>query len=323
MDLKDWFKKQMTAIAIATANVEKDMLNQKSVETEGNIGKFQRIGQGTLMDSLINGEVTQEVEDLRWRMFRVLNESEGLTANIDDYVSGDTAMKASVIKKNSFKEKLKKVKVDDADDYPVEIVLNNTEIALGGLGSIEDVDMTVNEGQALRDTVIFNDEMSAHTATLGNVTNDNYGSSIKTKRPLLIYREFMAKFNIEDYTKKMNIRTINDEEKLLEFYVSKYPDAYNRKSNLFLAQVKKAMVNPRICDFLDFSEVGFVAHKTPGARDFHQYQYKIKNFDKIVEFDGHYVIKFKSEVTVNGEYLLEKYRSEGLDERYKNKEAKK
>ena len=35
-----------------------------------------------------------------------------------------------------------------------------------------------------------------------------------------------------------------------------------------------------------------------------------------------YVIKFKCNVTVNGEYLLEKYKEETLETRYKNKERK-
>ena len=54
-----------------------------------------------------------------------------------------------------------------------------------------------------------------------------------------------------------------------------------------------------------------------------EYHYKVNGFDKLVEFDGNYIIKFKSEVILNGEYLLEKYRMKDLDAKYKNKERKK
>lgn len=320
--MANWFKKQIAAIVIATANVEKSSLNQTSVELEGNnSGTYQRLNQGTLADSLINGEITQEVIDLRWRMFKVLNAVEELQSNITGYEEDGTPI-VKTHKIRAHKNKLTKVMVDKYDDYKVEIVVDNTEIAEGGLGSIQDVKMSVNEGQDLADSVKFNETLSADTATLGNVDNDTYHSSIKAGRPILINREFRARFEIEKFTKKMNVRTISETEKLLEFYVSIYPDEYNRKSNLFISEIKKAIKNPRVCDFLDIKDIGFTAYKTPGARDFHQYLYHVTKFDKIIEFDGYYVIKFKCDVSVDGEYLLEKYRSETLDERYNNKEAK-
>ena len=73
---------------------------------------------------------------------------------------------------------------------------------------------------------------------------------------------------------------------------------------------------------LDIKTVGFISHKTVGSKDFYYYEYDVQSFDKIIEFDGNYVIKFKCNVTVNGEYLLEKYKEETLETRYKNKERK-
>jgi len=73
---------------------------------------------------------------------------------------------------------------------------------------------------------------------------------------------------------------------------------------------------------LELSGVGFTTYKSTGVKDFHQYQYQITNFDKIIEFNGHYVIKFKANVIVNGIYLLEKYRLDELDKKYEKKERK-
>ncbi|NIQ16661.1 MAG: hypothetical protein GTO02_20425, partial [Candidatus Dadabacteria bacterium] len=56
-----------------------------------------------------------------------------------------------------------------------------------------------------------------------------------------------------------------------------------------------------------------------GAKDFHEYQYEILGFDKIVEYGGYYIIKFKAKVVVDGDNILEKYRQEELDKKYENR----
>ena len=104
--------------------------------------------------------------------------------------------------------------------------------------------------------------------------------------------------------------------------MSIYPDEYDRTSRMFLSELKRVIKNPRISDMIEISGVGFTTYKSIGVKDFHQYQYKITGFDKVVEFNGHYVIKFKADVIVNGEYLLEKYRLKELDEKYSKKESK-
>ena len=74
--VKNWIRKNFAALALATASVEKDTLGQSSQELEGTIGHFQRHNQGTLADALDRGEITQEVKELRWRMFKVLEASD-------------------------------------------------------------------------------------------------------------------------------------------------------------------------------------------------------------------------------------------------------
>ena len=58
---------------------------------------------------------------------------------------------------------------------------------------------------------------------------------------------------------------------------------------------------------LDISKVYFITNNTIGADDFYLYQYTDLVFDKIIEFDGNYVIKFKAKVEINGEDILEMY----------------
>jgi hypothetical protein len=55
---------------MAFANVEK-MPYLKQVNLCPLITQSQRLTQGQVLDSLVNGEVTQEVMDLRWRTYKL------------------------------------------------------------------------------------------------------------------------------------------------------------------------------------------------------------------------------------------------------------
>lgn len=317
----NWVRSKLATLALATASVEKDMFKQTSVELEGSIGYVQRHNQGTLADSLNRGEITQEVKELRWRLFKVLEASDKMIVNsmsTDSEGYHDLDVKKST--SATIKRGLKKIKLDTHDDYPLEMVIDNKEITLSGTDIISNDNIKEYDLDERIGSVKTGEEHK--TATLGEISNDDYHSSVKTDRPLKIIRDLRPKFDIETFTNKLNVRIINDVDRLLEFYVSIYPDEYNRKSRLFLSEVKKIIKNPRTSGMLDIKGVGFTTYKDVGVKDFHQFHYEIKEFDKIVEFDGYYVIKFKSEVILNGEYLLEKYRLNKLDEKYKNKETK-
>ena len=289
MGLTSWIKKRIAGIAFATSNVEKAALGQDGGSELGNgSAQHQRHRQGSLADALNKGEVTKEVQELRWRMYKVLEESQKHRTKIVGY-DEDGFMITETDKDDGYDSKtttLSKINVDDFDDYPLELVVNNDKITLS--------------------------------------KNDISEGKVKQELVISCARELRAKFEIEDYTKKMNVRTISETEKLLEFYVSIYPDEYNRKSRFFLSEIGKAIKNPRMCDFLDISNVMFVSYNTIGVKDLMAFNYKITNFDKIVDYNGYHVIKFKAEVVTNGESIYEKYKegAEELIEKYKNNEKK-
>lgn len=317
----NWVRKNLAAFALATASVEKDSLRNSSIELEGSIGQVQRHNQGTLADALDRGEITQEVKELRWRLFKVLEASDKMVINslsVDEEGYHDLNVKKST--SATIKSGLKKVKMDNHDDYPLEMVIDNKEITLSSTDIISNDSIEEYNLDERSESVKSDD--NSKTTTIGEIDNDKYQSNIKTDKPVKIVRDLRPKFEIENFTNKLNVRIINERERLLEFYVSIYPDEYDRKTRLFLSEIQKAIKNPRASNMLDILGVGFTTYKDIGVKDFHRFQYEIKSFDKIIQFDGYYVIKFKSEIILNGEYLLEKYRLEELDEKYKNKESK-
>jgi hypothetical protein len=314
--IKKWFNKKAAILSLALGNVEKNTLGQKGEPLNSDVNQTIRNTKGQLADSLVNGEVTQEVMDLRWRTYKILRESGGVFAEIVGYdEEGFPIVKTKKINK---KRGLSKVKLDSYDNYPLELVLDNTEISIGGNDAME------NENITIFDSIIenYNDNNELISVTHGEIDSVEYFATNKSEVPLKIIRNQIPKFRIETYTKKLNVRKIDEEKRLLEFYVSKYPDEYDRTSRLFLSDLKKTIEEPNKSTIIEFQKVNFVSYKTMGSDDFLEYEYEILSYDKIIDFNGHYVIKFIAKVIENGKDILETYKMVELDKKYELKAKK-
>lgn len=285
----NWFKKQIIAVSFAMRSVEKNAFSQRGENLENDTQQEQKHSQGTLMDALLNGVITKETRNLAWRTYKVLQASDHIITTVIGYDENNMPI-TQTKKKNRFRN-LEKIKIDDFDSYELEMVINNDEITLGGAEAV-------------------------------SISGNTWFSTHNNKKPIEIKRSSIPKFEIEQYATKLNVRNIKDDKKLLEFYVSMYPDEYNRNSRLLISEIKKAIQNPRTSSLLDIKEVKFVTYKGIGVDNFLEFKYNIESFDKIIEFNGSYVIKFIAEAIIDGESILEKHRVEELDEKYNNKESK-
>lgn len=320
MSINKWLKRKAAIISLAMAGVEKNALAQKNDGLESNVNQERRHTQGQLMDSLKQGVLTEEVKNLRWRMYKVMKAAEGIKAEITDYVideNGDE-VPVTIVGKINNKKDLNRIKLDTYDDYPLEMIVDNTDISSGGNTALN------NDFIELYGDVKVSVDKDGDTVTsYGEIKSEEYASTNKSEKPITIGRMFIPKFEIEKYTSKLNVRKINKEERLLEFYISQYPDIDDRKTNLLINDIKKAMINPLSATFLEIKEVGFITYKTIGADDFLEYQYDVVSLDKIITFNGHYVIKYKATVKVDGHNILEQHRMEELDLKYDKKEKRK
>ena len=315
MSIKNWFRNKVAAMSIALSNVEKDFLGQDAKDLNQGTKQERRHQQGTLADSLMHGEITQEVKDARWRMYKVLKASQGIKLSFDKLDDDGDAY--YLTQKNDGQRILNKVKVDEHDDYPLEMVVRNDEVTLANIEVLND---TLKEYDA---PVVYTNEDGLEVASHGEINFKEFLINNKGEKPIQIARDIIPKFCIERFAIKLNVRIINESQRLLEFYVSKYPDEYNRTTRLFISEIKRLIANgPININLLEISEVGFITHQTLGAKDFLFYGYDNLTYDKTIEFDGYYVIKFKADVLVNGEDVLADFVENGLDEKYKNKEGR-
>ena len=288
----NWIKKNLAAFSLAMSSVEKNTLTQDGLTFDIGEREEQSHKKGTLEHALVKGEITQEVKDLRWRMYKMLETSEGLTTIIVGYDDeGLPITETTKTGKSSDRRKLEKIKLDTEDNYPLEMVQSNLPIVMGATEAGLNGNMT---GYTDEEIITKKNTSNKHTdsnyesegTTLGEINNNDYNSFIKSERPVKVTREFKPKFEIEQFTKKLNIRAIDNENKLLEFYISVYPDKYDRKTNLLLSEIKRAVDNPRSTSILDINKVNFITYKTMGSKDFYEYEYDVLSFDKIVKFDG-------------------------------------
>jgi hypothetical protein len=309
-------KKWLGRISIALSNIEKNATNQTGEQLSSDVTHLQRHTQGQIADSLINGEVTQEIMDLRWRTYKILNETGNYSSKIIGYETDGTPITETI--KKDYKKGLNKIKLDTFDSYPLEMVVNNDDIVIGGTDAMNNAHIILLDKASMN----YDDDGNLISATHGEISSDEYFATTKNDKPIIIRSEQTRQFCIERYTKKLNIRKISNSERLLEFYVSKYPDEYNRSSRFFLSDLKKAIENPDKCNMLEINYVDFISNKTIGVSDYLEFSYEITSFDKIVEFNGNYVIKFKANVIVNGENILLKYKQDELENKYNNKTKK-
>lgn len=316
MGLRKWIGRKLGVLSLALSNVEKNALSQTGEGLSADVTQTRRMTQGQLADSLVNGEITQEVLNLKWRTYKILKATEGVTAEIIGY--DEDGMPITRVVKRDNKKALKKVKVDEIDTFPVEMVIDNTEIAFGGNDAMDNEYVSIYDQAEIN----FDDKGEIVSATHGEIDGLEYFATNKAEKPIAINREEAPSFFLENFTKKMVVRKINKKQRMLEFYVSIYPDEYNRTSRLFISAVKKAIKNPQHSNMLDFKSVEFVTYKSLGVSDFLEFKYEIESFDKIIEFNGSYVIKFISNVVVNGKDIMEEHRVEELDKKYADKAKK-
>ena len=309
--VKKWVASKITTVSLALSNIEKNALGQNSEPLSNDVGQFRRNTQGQLADSLIHGEITQQVLDLRWRTYKILKETDGLTSEITGY--DEDGMPIVITKKKDKEKALNKVRLDTYDSYELEMVIDNSPISL----SVNDV-FSSNYIDMLETPKIMSDD----TASLGEIPAEKYFGTYRSHLPIKILRVTIPKFDIETYTKKLNVRKIDENTRLLEFYVSKYPDPDNKRSKLFLKEIEKAKINPRQTSMLELKKINFITYKCLGISDFLEFEYDVKSFDKIVEFNGYYIIKFLCDIKKNGEDILEKHKQLELENKYKNKTAK-
>jgi hypothetical protein len=271
------------AFAMAMASVEENSLKINGNQLSDDTKMMQRHTQGMLMDSLINGEVTEEVKLLRARLYKVIEATNKIQVSGVSYDEDDNPI--YTITEKNYKSILEKVVVDDEDNFKPEMVIINTPDTLG---MVEGMDINT-----------------------------------KALPPIVARREFTPRFLLERYVTKMIVRHVSDTDKLLEFYIPMTTEQFNVNSRLFLKFFKKEISLFARSDLFDIKGIEFITENNDiGIDDGLLHEYDLHGVSKIIEFNGYYVVKYYATLN-NVEDIKNYFIHKELDEKYANKEKRK
>ena len=146
------------------------------------------------------------------------------------------------------------------------------------------------------------------TGTLSeNLSEADYRIKNKKEFTIDIERDFIPRFRLEEFTNKLVVKRINENAVMLDFYTPIYKSQFNTIHKLFLKELEKIYMGDVRTDVIDFKQVEFISFRAFGTDDLKKYTYNNIEFDNILIFDGHYVIKFTADIVNDGEDLINEF----------------
>lgn len=238
----------------------------------------QKKEQDNLYAALLRGEVTQEVREARHEMYYAERRSH-------DYIysgGGHAEKKNNVFDYTG--------NVENSDGHKVLIVQDNYQ----DQASIEEYG--IDEGAV----------MSHGSGIYSTIKMEDIA---KKEYTVKIVRDFIPKFRIEEFTKKIVVKELN-EKRILDIYVSKYPVEYNRRSRMFVNMINEIYEGNTRSEIIDFQKLSFVSKNAYGTDDLKLYSFSEFEFRDIIDYDGSYVLRFVCVPYVEGEDLIEEFYDE-------------
>lgn len=282
----DKIKGYAEALFGAMQATETEVLKSGGAAPEGT-SISQNVHAQKLSHGLLKGEVNQQVEELRYRTYKVAEESEKYR-----YITPTLVVKKEQVS-------TKKLNIDKTTDLPVVIVADNFELGRGINETIRN--LTTEDGMTFT------------------------GLDKGKKYNLEIERDFFPRHKIEEYVTRIVVKEKDEktEDYHIELYVSVYPNPLAYKSKGFVEEIKRVKNEGIRSDVLDFKSLTFTTYKSYGEQDFITYKFgNIRFLNEITVFDGSYVLKFKGKLLARCKPFSEQYYSPEMAKKYENKEAR-
>lgn len=258
-----------------------DVIMGGGEDDAGTVGISQRMETNRVSHALLRGEVTQEVEDLRYRTYLVDRE-----AKEREYFSPTLTLKRD-------RQNNKFLSYEHADG-----------------GKIITKQAVSVEAESVNESILRLED-----PTMSRQAEFN----IKLGREYGLHPRFM----LEEYTKFIVIREHTDKRHYLDFYVSIYPNKFDFKSKGFISEIKKIRDGYSRSDVVNLERLFFTTYRAYNFDDMCEFEYDNIVFKEIVEFDGHYVVRFTGKVVKYGVDVVKRdYYSERMQKKYDKKERK-
>ena len=158
---------------------------------------------------------------------------------------------------------------------------------------------------------------------------ENGGRGNRTKYKFEIKRNFVPRFRIEEFIKKVVVKRLDETHAILDFYFSKYPERFFKssedktfRSKAFIHEIENIRDNGVKSDILEMEQMRFITSHAYKQEDLIEFVFRNLWFKEVAEFDGDYILRFKASIEHDGYDLTDAYYNKTMDEKYKNKEKK-
>lgn len=285
-------------------NTEDVIFHQTGISGDNGTSIVKEVENQRVSKDLLKGEVTQQVEELRYRTYKVDKESKGF-----EYYAPTLALRKSG-------QDYKFMKYDDSDGLEIiTIQPNDITSKEDSVQYIDKVGSHVVGKIKTEDFYNLNKQINVDIKdTLGVLTQNNLSKEYRIK----IKRDFTPRFKIEEYITRLDVKKLDDEHVILDMLVSKYHQN-DLKSISFIKEIENIRNGAVKSDTLDYKEISFITHHAYKLDDMIKFVFKNIHFREIVEFDGHYILRFKASLSKENLDLTKRYYSKAMDDKYKAK----
>ena len=270
-------------------NVEDSTLTAKTITIVDGDKITEEVKTNSVAKALLRGELTNEVKELRYRIYKV-----------DDAVDGYEYFTPTLTsKKNSTNSKFYVYYKDDGLELITsqqnDFVLDSLENSLNGYNAI------VGETKEHKRVNISHKHISRYNMS-------KYLKRIDVKKideKNCLIELYFSKYHIDDST--------TNKMSLGEDFISK----------MFIKEIESIKNGNTRSEILDIDNINFITNKAYNLADLIEFNFQNIRYKDLVEFDGNYLLRFTSEFKTKQTDLVKKYYSESMEKKYRNKEKKK
>lgn len=257
--------------------------NNKEISS-GGAAEEQKVEQNNLYASLLRGEVTQEVKDLRYEMYESVRQSKDFK-----YVGNGQA-----VKKNHMLDKTP-MKIDEEDGLKVVLIQDNKIDYDGQNTALND----------LGETLKVRTEADA-------------------KHRFKATHEYPVRHKLEVFAKKIVVKVVDDNKFKLDFYFSQYPIENDPRAVYVTKELESLFKSgSRTSDLTDLITLTFTTDKAYGDDDWKIYDFRISEYIGIKKFDGSYILSFYASLPNGIEDTTEEYNDDEAIKKFKDKAPRK
>lgn len=264
---------------------EDEMFHQSGISVDSGSTINQPVSEHSVAKALLRGELTQEVQELRYRTYKVSQE-----AKTYNYYSPKLAKKKNV---NDYKYAEDSILKDDNREI---ITIQDNRI------EVENVtDALIRMG----DSIVFTEKPDKYHIQI--IRGD----------------DVFPRFKIENYITKIVVKQGDSEDTaVLDMYVSKYPNDKKKLSKPFIREVEKVKDGLINTDIFDIKSLMFETLNAYHMPDMMRFEFNHLKLETIIEYEGSYVIRFNSKIVDGGTDLTEEFYEPQMAKKYETKAKK-